>query len=175
MLIEKGDDKNNNVAGHPVEDHDSAEDEVANDDVKGGENDDVDQAWACTSTIRTSPASVSLLNFWTCRWPGTRAPGHNPDPRAHGHTGTRAQPRSTGTRAHGHTGKAHQGTNLNFLFRQFSFGQTKTKIQSKPHLSFEPQSHHSLTSKCVCLFCGVFSTRWPIVPKPAKKTLGKQE
>ena len=36
MLIEKGDDKNNNVAGHPVEDHNSAEDEVANDDVNSG-------------------------------------------------------------------------------------------------------------------------------------------
>ena len=41
------------------------------------------------------PASVSLLDFWTCRWPG--------------HTGTRAQP---DPRAHGHTGKAHQRTNL---------------------------------------------------------------
>ena len=104
MLIEKGDDKNNNVAGHPVEDHDSAEDEVANDDVKGGENDDVDQAWACTSTIRTSPASVSLLNFWTCRWPGTRAQPRSTGTRAHGH--------NPDPRAHGHTGKAHQRTNL---------------------------------------------------------------
>ena len=62
MLIEKGDDKNNNVAGHPVEDHDSAEDEVANDDVKGEENDDVDQAWACTSTIRTSHSGRTACN-----------------------------------------------------------------------------------------------------------------
>ena len=107
-MIEKGDDKNNNVAGHPVEDHDSAEDEVANDDVKGGENDDVDQAWACTSTIRTSPASVSLLNFWTCRWPGTRAPGHNPDPRAHGHTGTTPIHGHTGTWAHGQSPPGNQ-------------------------------------------------------------------
>ena len=62
MLIEKGDDKNNNVAGHPVEDHDSAEDVVAKDDVKGEENDDVDQAWAFTSTIRTSHSGRTACN-----------------------------------------------------------------------------------------------------------------
>ena len=60
MLIEKGDDKNNNVAGHPVQDH--AEDEVANDDVKGEENDDVDQAWAFTYTIRTSHSGRAACN-----------------------------------------------------------------------------------------------------------------
>ena len=45
------------------------------------------------------PANVSLLDFWTCRWPGHMGTRAQPDPRAHGHTGTRAQPRSTGTRA----------------------------------------------------------------------------
>jgi hypothetical protein len=42
MLIEKGDDKNNNVAGHPVEDHDCTEDEVANNDIKKAENNNND-------------------------------------------------------------------------------------------------------------------------------------
>ena len=93
-----------------------------------------------------------------------RAHGHPGTTPIHGHTGT--------TPIHGHTGKAHQGTNLNFLFRQFSFGQTKTKIQSKPHLSFEPQSHHSLTSKCVCV-----SVLWSFLnslahcPKACRKNL----
>ena len=66
-----------------------------------------DQAPAFTSTVRTPqcgltvwgtnrqahlPASVSLLDFWTCRWPGHTGTRAQPDPRAHGHTGTRAEP-----------------------------------------------------------------------------------
>ena len=118
-MIEKGDDKNNNVAGHPVEDHDSAEDEVANDDVKGEENDDVDQAWAFTSTIRTGdglPAIATACQRVTSELLDlslARAPGHNPDPRAHGHNpDPRAHGHNPDPRAHGHTGKAHQRTNL---------------------------------------------------------------
>ena len=61
------------------------------------------------------PASVSLLDFWACGWPGHTGTRAQPDPRAHGQRGTRAQPRSTGTRAHGHTDKGHQRTNLCIL------------------------------------------------------------
>ena len=94
------------------------------------------------------PASVSLLDFWTCRWPGHTGTRAQPDPRAHGtraqgHTGTGAHghnpdPRAhghTGTRAHGHTGtraRTTRGPCSNFVTRSLSH-TTFTRAPSFTH------------------------------------------
>ena len=83
------------------------------------------------------PASVSLLDFWTCRWPGhtgtraqpnPRAHGHNPDPRAHGHTGTRAEPtRGPTSRFHFAKHRCWEGTSSWCCYVFYYYGALRVK------------------------------------------------
>ena len=136
------------------------------------------------------PASVSLLDFWTCRWPGHTGTRAQPDPRAHGHTGTgahghrgtRAQPRSKGTRAHGHTGtRAHGQGPPEDLAPTLSHALFHTQLSHARHLSHTTLSHkpcffvthhvsHTLLSHTQLCFTSRSSTTsfvFPSFPVPA--------